>query len=85
MVVVSVLLPRFLRSPGMGDYTDISVLLILNTSIWLSDIVTFDHNVVACAVLSGNRNFESRIHPAVRAAYLASPPLVVAFALRQLI
>ena len=40
-----------------------------------------DNNVVACAVLSGNRNFESRIHPAVRAAFLASPPLVVAFAL----
>ena len=39
-----------------------------------------DNNVVACAVLSGNRNFESRIHPAVRAAFLASPPLVVAFA-----
>ncbi len=40
-----------------------------------------DNDVVACAVLSGNRNFEARIHPAVRAAYLASPPLVVAFAL----
>jgi aconitate hydratase len=39
-----------------------------------------DNNLVACAVLSGNRNFESRIHPAVRAAFLASPPLVVAFA-----
>ncbi|TCT07496.1 aconitate hydratase AcnA [Aquabacter spiritensis] len=38
-------------------------------------------DVVACAVLSGNRNFEARIHPAVRAAYLASPPLVVAYAL----
>lgn len=36
-------------------------------------------NVVA--VLSGNRNFEARIHPLVRAAYLASPPLVVAYAL----
>lgn len=33
------------------------------------------------AVLSGNRNFEARIHPLVRAAYLASPPLVVAYAL----
>ena len=33
------------------------------------------------AVLSGNRNFEGRIHPLVRASYLASPPLVVAFAL----
>ena len=39
------------------------------------------NDVVACAVLSGNRNFEARIHPAVRAAFLASPPLVVAFAL----
>jgi aconitate hydratase len=40
-----------------------------------------DQDVVACAVLSGNRNFEARIHPAVRASFLASPPLVVAFAL----
>jgi aconitate hydratase len=40
-----------------------------------------DSDVIACAVLSGNRNFEARIHPAVRAAFLASPPLVVAFAL----
>lgn len=39
-----------------------------------------DHLTVA-AVLSGNRNFEGRIHPLVRAAYLASPPLVVAYAL----
>lgn len=38
-------------------------------------------NIVAAAVLSGNRNFEGRIHPQVRANYLASPPLVVAFAL----
>src|SRR5207237_3211482 len=35
----------------------------------------------AVAVLSGNRNFEGRIHPLVRASYLASPPLVVAYAL----
>ena len=40
-----------------------------------------DADAVACAVLSGNRNFEARIHPAVRAAFLMSPPLVVAFAL----
>jgi len=38
-------------------------------------------DLVAVAVLSGNRNFEGRIHPLVRASYLASPPLVVAFAL----
>ena len=37
--------------------------------------------LVVAAVLSGNRNFEGRIHPLVRASYLASPPLVVAFAL----
>ena len=37
--------------------------------------------LVAAAVLSGNRNFEGRIHPNVRANYLASPPLVVAYAL----
>ena len=39
------------------------------------------HNLVAAAVLSGNRNFEGRINPDVRANYLASPPLVVAYAL----
>ena len=33
------------------------------------------------AVISGNRNFEGRVHPQVRANYLASPPLVVAYAL----
>jgi aconitase A len=38
-------------------------------------------SLVVAAVLSGNRNFEGRIHPEVRANYLASPPLVVAFAL----
>ncbi|MBI4165870.1 MAG: aconitate hydratase AcnA [Acidobacteria bacterium] len=37
--------------------------------------------LVAAAVLSGNRNFEGRVHPHVRANYLASPPLVVAYAL----
>jgi aconitate hydratase len=38
-------------------------------------------DLVACAVLSGNRNFEARIHPEVKANYLASPPLVVAYAI----
>jgi aconitate hydratase len=38
-------------------------------------------DLVAAAVLSGNRNFEGRVHPLVRANYLASPPLVVAYAL----
>jgi aconitate hydratase len=40
-----------------------------------------EHSLVTAAVLSGNRNFEARIHPQVRANYLASPMLVVAFAL----
>jgi aconitate hydratase len=40
-----------------------------------------DGDLVAVSVLSGNRNFEGRIHPDVRANYLASPPLVVAYAL----
>jgi len=40
-----------------------------------------DHDVVVAAVLSGNRNFEGRVNPDVRANYLASPPLVVAYAL----
>ncbi len=40
-----------------------------------------DNDLVAAAVLSGNRNFEGRIHSHVKASYLASPPLVVAYAL----
>ena len=46
----------------------------------IADAIEGQH-LVAAAVLSGNRNFEGRIHPLARAAYLASPPLVVAFAL----
>jgi aconitate hydratase len=40
-----------------------------------------ENNLAVVSVLSGNRNFEGRIHPDVRASYLASPPLVVAYAL----
>jgi aconitate hydratase len=40
-----------------------------------------ENRLVAAAVLSGNRNFEGRVHPSVRANYLASPPLVVAYSL----
>ncbi|MBM3678549.1 MAG: aconitate hydratase AcnA, partial [Actinobacteria bacterium] len=40
-----------------------------------------DGDLVACAVLSGNRNFEARVHAEVKANYLASPPLVVAYAI----
>lgn len=40
-----------------------------------------ENDLTVCAVLSGNRNFEGRVHPQVRANWLASPPLVVAYAL----
>ena len=40
-----------------------------------------ENKLIVAAVLSGNRNFEGRIHPQVRASFLASPPLVVAYAL----
>ncbi len=40
-----------------------------------------ENDIIACAVLSGNRNFEARIHPNIKGNFLASPPLVVAFAL----
>ncbi|PIC57100.1 aconitate hydratase AcnA [Sporosarcina sp. P12(2017)] len=40
-----------------------------------------ENDLVAASILSGNRNFEGRVHPLIRANYLASPPLVVAYAL----
>jgi aconitate hydratase len=40
-----------------------------------------DGDLVSCSVLSGNRNFEGRIGPDIKANYLASPPLVVAYAI----
>src|SRR5699024_10215590 len=40
-----------------------------------------DNDLLIASVLSGNRNFEGRIHPLTKANYLASPPLVVAYAL----
>ncbi|WP_193227741.1 aconitate hydratase AcnA [Aureimonas psammosilenae] len=46
----------------------------------ISEAIT-QNDLVACSVLSGNRNFEGRVNPDVRANYLASPPLVVAYAI----
>ena len=51
------------------------VSLLSNAFVFLSA------DIIASAVLSGNRNFEGRVHPITRAKYLASPPLVVAYAL----
>ncbi len=47
---------------------------------WISEEIN-SRKLSVCSVLSGNRNFEGRIHQEIRANYLASPPLVVAFAL----
>ena len=47
---------------------------------WVSDEVT-KNNLTVCSVLSGNRNFEGRVHQEVKANFLASPPLVVAYAI----
>ena len=46
----------------------------------VSEVIT-KNDLVATAVLSGNRNFEARVHPLARGSFLASPPLVVAYAL----
>ncbi len=46
----------------------------------ISEVIA-KNDIVACSVLSGNRNFEGRVNPDVKANYLASPPLVVAYAL----
>ncbi|MEN9760345.1 MAG: aconitate hydratase AcnA [Pseudomonadota bacterium] len=46
----------------------------------INDAIT-QNNLIAAAVLSGNRNFEARIHPNLKANFLASPPLVVAYAI----
>ena len=47
---------------------------------WISDEIN-SNNLTVCSVLSGNRNFEGRVHQDVKANFLASPPLVVAYAI----
>src|SRR3546814_8062691 len=54
----------------------------LVTGVQTCALPIYGNNIVAAAVLSGNRNFEGRVSPDVRANYLASPPLVVAYALK---
>lgn len=63
---------------GYGCTTCIGNSGPLNSSI---EQALVDHPFVSCSVLSGNRNFEARIHPRIKANFLMSPPLVVAFAL----
>ncbi len=63
---------------GYGCTTCIGNSGPLNSSI---EQALTEHPFISCSVLSGNRNFEARIHPHVKANFLMSPPLVVAFAL----
>jgi aconitate hydratase len=84
--------PEYLRATGLQPYLDElgfnvagygCTVCIGNTGDLPAEFneTIVDNDIIAAAVLSGNRNFEARIHPNIRANYLASPPLVVAFAL----
>lgn len=65
---------------GYSDAYILMHLLVFFIGDLTVDFVEYT-DIVAAAVLSGNRNFEGRVHPLTRANYLASPPLVVAYAL----
>ena len=82
----------YLNSSGVSEYLDklgfttagYGCMTCIGNSGEIPDEVTEAINaqdLVVSAVLSGNRNFEGRFHPMTRANYLASPPLVVAYAL----
>ncbi|MBN1490766.1 MAG: aconitate hydratase AcnA [Phycisphaerae bacterium] len=82
----------YLQAAGLSDYLDrlgfqtvgYGCATCIGNSGPLPEPVTraiTDADLVVCSVLSGNRNFEGRINPHVKANYLASPPLVVAYAL----
>lgn len=70
---------RLLAKMVSSFFIKIIVALFASGSFVLNLVYCSD--MVAAAVLSGNRNFEGRVHPLTRANYLASPPLVVAYAL----
>jgi aconitate hydratase len=83
---------RYLKEAGLQSYLDelgfnlvgYGCTTCIGNSGPLIDFVTKainEHHLVVSAVLSGNRNFEGRVHPLVKANWLASPPLVVAYAL----
>ena len=83
---------KYFEASGVNKYLDqlgfttagYGCMTCIGNSGDLSDEVNnaiTSNDLVAAAVLSGNRNFEGRVHPLTRANYLASPPLVVAYAL----
>lgn len=62
----------------------IDLLLVFFLQVMLFTVcycVVLQGDLVAAGILSGNRNFEGRVHPNTRANYLASPPLVIAYAI----
>lgn len=88
----STVVTRYLEDAGLMEYLDKlgfnlvgygCTTCIGNSGPLLEEIeeAIVKNDLVASSVLSGNRNFEGRIHPLVKANYLASPPLVVAYAL----
>lgn len=88
----SKIVTEYLRKSGLDQYLNKlgfnlvgygCTTCIGNSGPLLSEIeeLIVKHNLVVASVLSGNRNFEGRIHPSIRANYLASPLLVVAYAL----
>lgn len=83
---------QYLKTSGLDTYLDqlgfdnvgYGCTTCIGNSGPLPEIVSktiADHDLIVSAVLSGNRNFEGRIHPQIKANWLASPPLVVVFAL----
>ena len=73
-----------LSDPVADAIEKVGQALYLNHILLIQPRVLFclaQGDLVTCGVLSGNRNFEGRIHPLTRANYLASPPLVIAYAL----
>ena len=88
----STVVTRYLNDSGLTEYLDAlgfntvgygCTTCIGNSGPLRQDIekAVMDADLTVASVLSGNRNFEGRIHPLVKANYLASPPLVVAYAL----
>ncbi|MBR9789467.1 MAG: aconitate hydratase AcnA [Vibrionaceae bacterium] len=88
----SLAVARYLNDTGLQHYLDLlgfqrvgygCTTCIGNSGPLKSNLEAeiLENNLNVCAVLSGNRNFEGRIHPSVSLNWLASPPLVVAFAL----
>jgi aconitate hydratase len=88
----STVVTEYLKKAGLDDYLDklqfnlvgYGCTTCIGNSGPLPETISKavnDNDLVVCSVLSGNRNFEGRINPDTRANYLASPPLVVAYAL----